>query len=136
MLRAIDSGGRCKSRSLLLLALAQALQGRVAVPDVLAAEAPFAGARPVAGAGGTVPGAVGVPGQAALRTGAAICLALVQLQPGHAQPRAHVQHLPFDGDLHLSDGCWHLKHLELFQKYFLRLCRAPPLEGNDLEHGP
>lgn len=35
-----------------------------------------------------VPGAVGVPGQAALRTGAAICLALVQLQPDHAQPRA------------------------------------------------
>lgn len=56
------------------------------MPDVLAAEPALAGARPVAGAGGTVPGAVGVPGQAALRTGTAVRLTLVQLQPGHAQP--------------------------------------------------
>lgn len=74
-------------------ALAQALQGRVAVPDVLPAEPALAGARPVVGAGGTIPGAVWVPGQAALCTGTAISLTLVQLQPGHAQPRAHVQHL-------------------------------------------
>lgn len=78
---------------LTFLALAQALQSRVAMPDVLPAEPALAGARPVASAGSTVPGAVRVPGQAALCTGTAVSLALVQLQPGHAQPRAHVQHL-------------------------------------------
>lgn len=63
------------------------------MPDVLPAEPALAGARPVAGAGSTIPGAVRVPGQAALCTGTAVGLTLVQLQPGHAQPRAHVQHL-------------------------------------------
>lgn len=66
--------------------MAQALQGGVAVPDVLPAEPALAGARPVAGAGGTVPGAVRVPGQAALCTGTAVGFTLVQPHPGHAQP--------------------------------------------------
>lgn len=79
--------------SLTFLALPQALQGRVAMPDVLPAEPALAGARPVAGTGGTVPGTVWVPGQAALSTGTAIGFTVVQLQPSHAQPRAHVQHL-------------------------------------------
>lgn len=78
---------------LTLLALAQALQGRVAMPDVLPAEPALAGAGPVAGTGGTIPGTVRVPGQAALCTGTAVSLTLVQLQPGHTQPRAHIQHL-------------------------------------------
>lgn len=69
---------------LTFLALAQALQGRVAMPDVLPAEPALAGAGPVAGAGGPVPSTVWVSGQAALGTGAAVSLALVQLQPGHA----------------------------------------------------
>lgn len=61
--------------------------------DVLPAEPTLAGAGPVVGTGSTIPGTVRVPGQAALCTGTAISLTLVQLQPGHAQPRAHVQHL-------------------------------------------
>lgn len=78
---------------LTILALAQALQGRVAVTDILPADPALAGARPVAGARGTVPRTVRVPGQAALCTGTAIGLTLVQLQLGHSQPRAHIQHL-------------------------------------------
>lgn len=76
-----------------VLGLARTLQGGVAVPDILPAEAALAGARAVAGAGGAVPGTVGVPGQAALCTRTAVGLALVQLQPSHAQARAHIQHL-------------------------------------------
>lgn len=68
---------------LTFLALAQALQGRVAVPDVLPAEPALAGARLIAGAGGTVPSTVWVSGQAALGTGTAVSFTLVQLQPGH-----------------------------------------------------
>lgn len=62
---------------LTFLALAQALQGRVAMPDILSADPALAGAWLVAGAGGTIPGAVRVPGQAALCTGTAVSLTLV-----------------------------------------------------------
>jgi hypothetical protein len=78
---------------LTILALAQTLQGRVAMPDVLPTEPSLAGARAVARTGITIPGTVWVPGQAAFGTGTAISLTLVQLQLGHTQLRAHVQHL-------------------------------------------
>lgn len=78
---------------LTFLALGQTLQGRVAMPDVLPAGPALPAAGPVAGAGGAVPSTVGVSGQAALRAGAAVSFTAVQPQPGHAEPRAHVQHL-------------------------------------------
>lgn len=68
---------------LTMLALAQTLQGRVAMPDVLPTEPALAGARSVVGTGGPIPGTVWVPSQAALCTGTAISLTLMQLQPSH-----------------------------------------------------
>lgn len=75
----------------MVLALAQTLQNRVAMPDVLPTKPALAQTRAVAGTRRTIPSTVWVPGQATLSTGTAISLALVQLQPGHAQWRAHVQ---------------------------------------------
>lgn len=77
----------------MVLALAQTLQSRVAMSDVLPTNPALAQTRAVAGTRRTIPSTVWVPGQATLSTGTAISLALVQLQPGHAQWRAHVQRL-------------------------------------------
>lgn len=60
---------------------------------VLPTEPALAGAGAVAGTGRAIPSTVWVPGQAALSTGTAVSLTLVQLQPGHAQGRAHIQRL-------------------------------------------
>lgn len=78
---------------LTFLALGQTLQGRVAMPNVLPAGPVRAAAGPVAGAGGAVPSTVWVSGQAALGAGAAVSFTAVQPQLGHAEPRAHIQHL-------------------------------------------
>lgn len=47
----------------------------------------------VVGAGGAVPGAVRIPGQAAFGTGRAVGLAPVQPYLGHPQAGAHVERL-------------------------------------------
>lgn len=60
---------------------------------VLPTEPALARAGAVAGTGSAIPSAVWVPGQAALSTGTAVSLTLVQLQPGHTQWRAHIQRL-------------------------------------------
>lgn len=84
--------------TVLALALAQTLHSRVAMSDVLSSSEPaLARAGAVAGTGSAVPSTVWVPGQAALSTGTAISLTLVQLQPGHAQWRAHIQRLLGEG---------------------------------------
>ena len=72
--------------------LVHTLQHGVAIAHVLPAEAPLAAGQE-AGAGEPVPGAVGVPGQAALGAGLPVGLTAVQLHLGHAQRRAHVQRL-------------------------------------------
>lgn len=79
--------------TVLALALAQTLHSRVAMANVLPTEPAFARAGAVAGTGSAIPSTVWVPGQAALSTGTAVSLTLVQLQPGHTQWRAHVQRL-------------------------------------------
>lgn len=71
--------------TVLALALAQTLHNRVAMSYVLPTEPALARAGAVAGTGSTIPSTVWVPGQAALSTGTAISLTLVQLQPGHTQ---------------------------------------------------
>lgn len=97
MLCAKDSGHQSRS-FVLALALAQTLHSRVAMSDVLSSSEPaLARAGAVAGTGSAVPSTVWVPGQAALSTGTAISLTLVQLQPGHAQWRAHIQRLLGEG---------------------------------------
>lgn len=68
------------------------LQHRVSVSDVLPAEAPFAVGQ-VSRAHGSVPGAVRVPGQAALRAGVPIRLTAMQLHQGHTGRRTHIQGL-------------------------------------------
>lgn len=60
---------------------------------VLPTKPALARAGAVAGTGGAIPSTVWVPRQAALSTGTAVGLTLVQLQPGHTQWRAHVQRL-------------------------------------------
>lgn len=60
--------------------------------DVLPAEAPFAVGQ-VSRAHRSVPGAVRVPGQAALGTGVPVSLAAMQLHQSHAGRRAHIQGL-------------------------------------------
>lgn len=62
------------------------------MPDVLPAEAALP-VGDVAGAGGAVPGAVGVPRQAALGARLPVRLAAVQPQHGHAHRGAHIQRL-------------------------------------------
>lgn len=68
------------------------LQHGVSVPDVLSAEAAFA-VRQVARAHRSVPGAVRVPGQAALGAGVPVRLAAMQLHQSHAGGRTHIQGL-------------------------------------------
>lgn len=60
--------------------------------DVLSAEATFA-VRQVPCAHQSVPGAVRVPGQAALGTGVPIRLTAMQLHQSHASRRTHIQGL-------------------------------------------
>lgn len=72
--------------------LIRTLQHRVSVSDVLSAEAAFA-VRQVPRAHRSVPGAVRVPGQTALRTGVAVRLAAMQLHQSHASRRTHIQGL-------------------------------------------
>lgn len=69
-------------QSLTSQVLVQTLVCRVTVAGVLAAMAVLAGGLGV-GAGSAIPGTVGIPGQAALDTGSAIGLTLVQPYLGH-----------------------------------------------------
>lgn len=74
--------------------LVQALVHRAGVVDVAALARGL-----VAGAGGAIPGTVRVPGQAALGTGSAIALALVQPHLGHPQAGTHIKLLLEDGTI-------------------------------------
>lgn len=102
-LRAVDAGTSqgtwmrpsalwAPPQSLTSQVLVQTLVHRVAVADVLAAIAALARGL-VAGAGGAVPGTVGIPGQAAFSTSCAIGLTLVQPYLGHPQAGTHVERL-------------------------------------------
>jgi len=75
--------------------------------DVLAAMAALARGL-VVGAGGAVPGAVGIPGQAALSASSAVGLTPVQPYLGHPQAGAHVERLlgeqHRDGDAGVPHG--------------------------------
>lgn len=53
----------------------------------------------VAGTGSAIPGTVRVPGQAALSTGSAVALALVQPHLGHPQAGAHIKLLLEEGTI-------------------------------------
>lgn len=68
------------------------LQHGVSMSDVLSAEAAFAVCQ-VPRAHRSVPGAVRVPGQAALGTGVPIGLAAMQLHQSHARRRTRIQGL-------------------------------------------
>lgn len=72
--------------------LVQTLQHRVSVPDVLPSEATFT-VGDVSSAGGAIPSAVRVSGQATLGASLAVGLATVKLHLSHAGWGAHIQGL-------------------------------------------